>query len=660
MQRTAFWVESLLARAPGAVVKVVLSKADTLSAEECVELFGVRSIVQSCLDELVTGFLKALETERDMLKAVERGAGPAGESWETGRGSVRLMELDAAIASGGLKCPETDAEILPIGVPPRDSNDGSDGAGSGQKTRAEVASGSDQPDETLWDRVLIDVKGLEAEPSQPGGPLFPGQSASFALDSEQEDDGGELFATVGEVQAAIVDLAAMNGSFTVTFPASWVRLIEWVEGEREGGSKVGEHPTTGSIEWRAYAEELSGEGKMFSSERSLRDATEVLHDLGYLLYYSGDGELGKNVFMDPQKVINLLKVVVQHNFAEKIRYSARNNSVGKDVGGRGRFEELTGEFLRKGTLDHRMLPQMWPGIRDWGLCKALLELLEKFDLAYGSKESVPEENKWGSHGVPSRWPLTPTQSLAAMFPLFGAPIVSRRLHFDRLLPEGVFEQLLVRCLGLQALLLPQGRTALWRSREAFGSGACFDCQGGVCLLLLMTRELDDSGESGTGVEVGGGGERPGDIFVMSWDSRSGTLKGPRNESTRPLEAVGQALGALAPLLNTRFPGVRFEEEVICHEPVRREGWADDDLIGAVAGKQLEEDSKISFKEIVGSIRASTGWRSLQEEETRWWCGTCQEERDVSTFGESHTLASLLTSQFSGGRRRSAKRHLTAG
>jgi hypothetical protein len=47
MGRMAFWVGSLLVRAPGAVVKVVLSKSDSLSVEEFVELAGVRNIVLS-------------------------------------------------------------------------------------------------------------------------------------------------------------------------------------------------------------------------------------------------------------------------------------------------------------------------------------------------------------------------------------------------------------------------------------------------------------------------------------------------------------------------------------------------------------------------------------------------------------------------------------
>jgi hypothetical protein len=629
MQRTVFWVESLLARAPGAVVKVVLSKADSLSVEECVQLLRVRSIVRRCLETLVTGFLEALKSERDMLKARERGRELAGGSHKGEK--TRLEELDAAIASGGLEYPETDADILIIGVPPRESLKGFNGAGSGHTTKAEAASGSDQLDESMWDRVLLDMESPKAKPSQPGS--FQEQPASFTSGPEWTV-GDELFAAVDQVQAAIVDLAAIKDSFTITFPASWVRLIDWVEGERDPGSEVGEHAKTGSIEWQAYAEKLSGDGKQFGDERSLRGATEVLHDLGYLLYYGGDGELGKHVFLYPQKVINLLKVVVQHNLAEKVRYVASNNLIEVNVGGRRLFEELKCEFLERGLLDHRMLPQVWPGILDWGLCKALLELLERFDLAYCSKESTPERNKWGSHGVPSRWPETPSQSLAAMFPLSGAKVVSRRLHFDRLLPEGIFEQLLVRCLGVKALSLDRCRNAFWRSKKDYGSGACFDCQGGVCVLLLMTRDLDQSGDSETMDGVGGTGELPGDIFVMGWESREGTNKAPGNESTRPHEAVCIALGALVPLLNTRFPGIRFQEEVICHRPTRRQGWSDEDLIRAGAGEHHEVDSRVSFKEIVSSIRVSTGWRSLQEENTQWWCGTCQEERDVATFVES--------------------------
>jgi hypothetical protein len=151
----------------------------------------------------------------------------------------------------------------------------------------------------------------------------------------------------------------------------------------------------------------------------------------------------------------------------------------------------------------------------------------------------------------------------------------------------------------------------------------------------MTRDLDQDTVAG----LGGVGELPGNIFVMAWDSRRETNPVLRSvQSNRPLGAVCKVLGALVPLLKTRFPGVRFEEEVICYEHAWQEGWSDIDLTKAGEGEQLKLQDTL-FRKIVGSIRDCTSWQSLQERRKRWRCGTCQQEDCVSMFDESRMLTS---------------------
>jgi hypothetical protein len=615
MKRMKFWVESLQARAPGAVVKIVLTKGDSVPAEGCKALLKAREVVWSCIEELVTGSLDVLRTELDNLEDSAGGRGATGKE--------RLAELRAAIESGGLRFPESDPEILVVGIPPGASRN-AEGV-DGQIQEAE-AGWDDPPDESEWKNMLKESESMQAVSAPLHGLSAMSEGSSSRPESEQ------LFTTATALQAVLVDLAEANEMFTIPLPANWVKLMDWADGRQQGFS-LSEHATTGSIEWSEYAQELCGKGKLFSSEKSLRQATEMLHELGYLLYYGGDGDLGKYVFMHPQKVINLLKVVVQHNFEDKVRYAAINNRIRMNLGGSDLFRQLTSKFLEEGKLDHRMLPQMWPKIGEWSLFKALLELLERFDLAYCPEVTISNKEsntQWGSHGVPSRWPEAPKQSLAAMLPLKGTPIVCRRLHFDRLLPEGIFEQLLVRCLGLDGLTLDEGRKALWRSTEAWGSGACFDCEGEVCMLLLMTRDPASSSESST--VSGGGGEMPGYIFVLSWKSRESTgLEG--EGSARATGAVQKLLTELGPLLHVRYPGARFQEEVICHDYNWHQGLSDDYLLGAAAGQQLEADSALSFQEVVSSIRNSGRWRSLQERKKQWQCKTCPNVHLISTFGK---------------------------
>jgi hypothetical protein len=222
-------------------------------------------------------------------------------------------------------------------------------------------------------------------------------------------------------------------------------------------------------------------------------ATKVLHDLGYPLYFGGDGELGKLVFVHPQQIIDLLKVIVQHNFEKKLVYGTIYK--GPEVGGKQLFEEWKRALLSEGRLDHRILPQLWKSVEDPKVYHGLLGLLERFDLAYSVVDNVcqgtsqgdkcPSLLRYGVHGVPSWWPNKPLQSLAALWPLSGGAVFARKLYFDRLLPDGVFEQLLVRCLGLERLSLKNGKKALWSSAEVWGSGACFECEEGVSGFWLV-------------------------------------------------------------------------------------------------------------------------------------------------------------------------------
>jgi hypothetical protein len=120
--------------------------------------------------------LEALKIERDMLKASTGGTGLGEEGWERDRRRERLKEFDAAIALGGLQYSAAEADILLIGIPPLESNDGLNRAESGHETelRAWASPRNDQPDESMWDRVLVDFESLEAEPSRQGEQLFPG------------------------------------------------------------------------------------------------------------------------------------------------------------------------------------------------------------------------------------------------------------------------------------------------------------------------------------------------------------------------------------------------------------------------------------------------------------------------------------------------------
>jgi hypothetical protein len=282
-----------------------------------------------------------------------------------------------------------------------------------------------------------------------------------------------------------------------------------------------------------------------------------------------------------------------------------------------------------------MLPHLWEGIVDLKVLHGLLQLLEKFDLAYSVEENscqasnpagaCPSKMVYGVHRVPGRWSVTPQESLAELWPLSGAAIMARRLSFERLLPDGVFEQLLVRCLGLKNLALTGGRKVLWRSGEAWGSGACFECQRGLgngCnLLVLMSR--DDKRPSG---------ELPGHIYFLGWKKHGRQAEKlapsyqPGTGSPKMDEALGrvlEAVTAVVTLLNERFPGLCFEEEVICPAFVWK-GLA-----------ELEEggQSKVTFERIVRSVNeAEAEWRTLQELEGEVACA-CGDVHAAEFFGE---------------------------
>jgi hypothetical protein len=106
-ERMEFWVDSLQARTTGALVQVVLSKADLCTREEDLDaLFATREAVRVCLEQLVTKHMTRLGIERQSLNG------------KTGAAEVRRWKELGDLLEGEarLKYPSSKSEIIVVGV----------------------------------------------------------------------------------------------------------------------------------------------------------------------------------------------------------------------------------------------------------------------------------------------------------------------------------------------------------------------------------------------------------------------------------------------------------------------------------------------------------------------------------------------------------------
>jgi hypothetical protein len=317
-----FWVKSLQARTQGAILKAILSKADLSSEEEVKRLLSARELVWRCLEDLAVEHETMMRVEKQDL---EGKSGVAEEG--------RRNELEGFIRKEAfLKYPASSEEIVLSGIPTPIKKSEVDRETGVQKG----AANEDTVDDdyvSIWRGLKLPVArdidpASEMEPvAAPNFESVQEQGLGQAEHDKQEQDKQEFLKDTAPLQAWISDLAAKERQiFEIAFLANWVQLIEWLEEKQ--GSLCGEGDAMKSImKWEDFARDLADEpgervggGKLFQSSSDLRVATEVMHDLGYLLHFGQDEELGKLVFLSPQKVIDLLKVIVQHNSEEKLQY----------------------------------------------------------------------------------------------------------------------------------------------------------------------------------------------------------------------------------------------------------------------------------------------------------------------------------------------------
>jgi hypothetical protein len=133
--------------------------------------------------------------------------------------------------------------------------------------------------------------------------------------------GGDSERYLSGIRDALVGLA-QEKRFQIELPASYVKLMEAVERRM---MSAGAAPF---LDWEDFEQEMLATSGLLT-EAAYRTATQLLHDLGIVLWYDqtrgdryadgqlaqdpkGSGGLAQRVFLDPQWVVDLLKPILGH------------------------------------------------------------------------------------------------------------------------------------------------------------------------------------------------------------------------------------------------------------------------------------------------------------------------------------------------------------
>jgi hypothetical protein len=483
--KVRFWMDSLQARTSGAVVQVVLTKADMHGRERLKE---AREGVLRCMQDSVIQWRQVAEHQQEQLHRRSERLPPLTPK------ALSLLRIVGCHPKGPT-LPTNISEILLTALPTI-SNEPATSQESIQRSLKYAA-------EERWGSaagLLYRPRGAKGPEAQAPGAEASGPS-SGPPDSSRASDG------LSELRKRLVKLVVKNqGLYVQTLPSSWVVLIDAVKQYQQEAASRSTACNVPWKTWKDYIRFVEGAGCDLKDD-DLSTATHILHQFGILLYYDQEPELKDLVFLNPQGVVDVLQMVVEH--------SAKEVDFSEDVkdfhdGGRQDFISMRNALVRDGQLDHRFLPLFWQNLHaDWETCHNFLRLLEMFDLAYpvefcmapGAEavdrackmDGTPAFNElWaGVHGVPARWSKCHLGSgLALLWPVsfedigpLREVVSGRRLYFPRLLPDGLFQQLLARCLGLSGVLRGDGMQKVWRS----GAALHYE-QSRVRVLVCMLRE----------------------------------------------------------------------------------------------------------------------------------------------------------------------------
>eukprot|EP01094_Clydonella_sp_ATCC50884_P021946 TRINITY_DN493_c0_g3_i1.p1 TRINITY_DN493_c0_g3~~TRINITY_DN493_c0_g3_i1.p1 ORF type:complete len:2040 (-),score=911.87 TRINITY_DN493_c0_g3_i1:136-6255(-) len=212
------------------------------------------------------------------------------------------------------------------------------------------------------------------------------------------------------LQAVVVDQPAMGEKI----PLKYLELEKLC-------SSQGRILTPPTRTWEGF--EAMAEMCQIRKPEMVRNASQLLHDLGSIVHFSQEKALSDMVILNPQWLVDVMSTVVTTKH----------------------------QYTRQGVLLHQNLPQIWraPDFPP-SLHSTLLYLLEKFEISYylRATQTVKGDVYSGKSLIPSLLPEERPSDLEATFPRFPRPKDQQFGRFIQFafIPHGFVSRLMVRLL----------------------------------------------------------------------------------------------------------------------------------------------------------------------------------------------------------------------